>query len=251
YTIWEVLKKCHERGWIYKGRDVMPWCPRCSTALSQHEIATEGYRVVTHLSPTVKFPLRERPGEALLVWTTTPWTLTSNVAVAVNPNLTYVKVVYDREILYLAEPVLGRVFAETPEILERLKGSELEGLTYDGPFDELPAVLRSGAKEAHRVILWDAVSGEEGTGIVHIAPGCGEEDFELSKKNNLPVIAPLDEYGVFIEGFGWLTGRHVYDSAATIIENLREKEILFKTENYEHRYPVCWRCGSELVFRIV
>ncbi len=251
YTIWSVLKECHGRGWVYKGRDVMPWCPRCSTALSQHEIATEGYRELSHLSPTLRFPLRERRGEALLVWTTTPWTLTANVAAAVHPDLTYVKVLFRGEVLYLAESALERVFSEKPDVLGRFQGRELEGLSYDGPFDELPAEVASGAKEAHRVVLWDAVSQTEGTGIVHIAPGCGQEDFELSKKPSLPVVAPLDEYGVFVEGYGWLTGRHVYDSALPIIEDLKKKGILFKTEDYAHRYPVCWRCGSELVFRIV
>ncbi|NIR17276.1 MAG: class I tRNA ligase family protein, partial [Desulfobacterales bacterium] len=103
YTIWSVLKKCHEQGWIYKGRDVMPWCPRCSTALSQHEIVTEGYKEITHTGLTLKFPLRERQGEALLVWTTTPWTLSSNVAAAVHPNMTYVKVHHKEGILYLAK----------------------------------------------------------------------------------------------------------------------------------------------------
>lgn len=251
YTIWAALKKCHEHGWIYKGRDVMPWCPRCSTALSQHEIATEGYRELVHLSPTVKFPLRGRPKEALLVWTTTPWTLTANVAAAVHPDLTYAKIRHEEEILYLAESTLDRAFAKRPEILERVLGREMEGWPYDGPFDELPAEIDSGAKDAHRIILWEAVSQTEGTGIVHIAPGCGREDFELSKRLSLPVVAPLDEFGTFLQGFGWLTGRHVYETALPIVENLGSKGLLFKTEDYSHRYPVCWRCGSELIFRVV
>jgi len=251
YTIWAALKKCHERGWIYKGRDVMPWCPRCSTALSQHEIVTEGYRQLTHPGLTLKFPLRERPGEALLVWTTTPWTLSSNVAASVHPTMSYVKVRYGKEILYLAKVALTRVFTEGYEVMEELRGNDLEGWSYDGPFDELPAEQKLGAVDAHRVILWKEVSEEEGTGIVHIAPGCGKEDLELSKQLGLPAVAPLNEFGVFLEGFGWLTGLHVYDSAQPIIKNLQEKGLLFKVEDYTHRYPVCWRCGSELVFRLV
>ncbi|RJS90391.1 isoleucine--tRNA ligase [Candidatus Bathyarchaeota archaeon] len=252
YMIWAFLKKCHERGLIYKGRDVMPWCPRCSTALSQHEIVTEGYREITHPSVFVKFPLRGREGESLLIWTTTPWTLTSNVAVAVHPDLTYVKVRREGEILYLAKGTLPSVFPDGDyQVLEELRGAEMEGWIYDGPFDELPAEQRSGAVEAHRVILWEEVSEEEGTGLVHIAPGCGKEDFELSKRYGLPAVAPLDDFGVFIEGFGWLTGTHVYDSAEPIIENLKEKGLLVRREDYTHRYPVCWRCGSELVFRLV
>jgi len=252
YTIWAVLKKCHERGWIYKGRDVMPWCPRCSTALSQHEIVTEGYRELTHPGLTLKFPLRGRPGEALLVWTTTPWTLTSNVAAAVHPDMSYVKIQQNSEVMYLAEATLNRTFPKGDyKVLERLTGRDMEGWIYKGPFDELPAEQDLGAVDAHRVILWEEVSGEEGTGVVHIAPGCGKEDLELGKRYGLPAVAPLNEFGVLVEGFGWLTGTHVYESAQPIIENLREKGLLFKVEDYTHRYPVCWRCGSELVFRLV
>ncbi|MFB0568888.1 MAG: isoleucine--tRNA ligase [Nitrososphaeria archaeon] len=252
YTIWAVLKKCHSRGWIYKGRDVMPWCPRCSTALSEHEIVTEGYRELTHPGLTIKFPLRDRSKEALLVWTTTPWTLTSNVAAAVHPELVYAKIRYKGEILYLIKAALARTLkAEGYELLEELKGAEMEGWEYQGPYDELPAELDSGAVKAHCVVLWDDVSEEEGTGIVHIAPGCGKEDLELGKQLDLPVVAPLDEFGAFLEGFDWLTGTYVYQSAEPIIEDLGKKGLLFRVEDYTHRYPVCWRCQSELVFRLV
>lgn len=251
YTLWAALKKCHEQGWIYKGRDVMPWCPRCSTALSQHEIATEGYRELTHFGLTVRFPIRGKKTEYLLVWTTTPWTLTSNVAVAVHPDLSYAKIQHNDEILYIAKAALERVFTKENKILEEIKGREMEGWTYEGPFDELSTVEKRIDRYTHRIILWKDVSGDEGTGIVHIAPGCGKEDFELSQKYNLPVIAPLNELGVFIEGFDWLTGKHVYDSADIIIRDLERKKLLFRVEKYTHRYPVCWRCGSELVFRLV
>jgi isoleucyl-tRNA synthetase len=252
YTIWAVLKKCHERGWIYKGRDVMPWCPRCSTALSQHEIVTEGYREITHTGLTLRFPLRGRSGEKLLVWTTTPWTLSSNVAAAVHPDMSYVKVRHNGEILYLAKAALNRIFAkEDCEVIGELMGTDMVGWTYDGPFDELPAERKLGAVDAHRVIPWEEVSEVEGTGIVHMAPGCGKEDFELGKEYNFPAVAPLNEFGIFTEGFGWLTGTHVYNSAQPIIENLKEKGLLFKVEDYTHRYPVCWRCDTELVFRLV
>ena len=253
YMIWSVLKKCYERGWIYKGTDVMPWCPRCSTALSQHEIVTEGYRELTHPALTLKFPLKDRSGkEALLVWTTTPWTLTSNVAAAVHPEVTYVKIRYGDEVLYLAEAALQSIFPEGGyEVIGKVLGREMDGWTYEGPYDELPEPKRIGVSEVHRVILWEEVSEEEGTGIVHIAPGCGKEDLELGKRYGLPAIAPLNEFGTFVEGFGWLTGMHVYDSAKPIIEDLRRRRLLFKVEKYTHRYPVCWRCGSELVFRLV
>ena len=252
YTIWAVLKKCHERGWIYKGRDVMPWCPRCSTALSQHEIVTEGYREITHVGVTLRFPLRGRPNEALLVWTTTPWTLSSNVAAAVHPSMTYVKVRCENETFYLAKAALNRVFTkENYELIEELTGADMLDWTYIGPFDELPAEQKLGAVNAHRIIPWEEVSEVEGTGIVHIAPGCGKEDLDLGNQYNLPALAPLNEFGVFVEGFSWLTGTNVYESAQPIIDNLKEKNLFFKAENYTHRYPVCWRCSSELVFRLV
>jgi isoleucyl-tRNA synthetase len=252
YMIWSLLKKCYEKGWIYKGRDVMPWCPRCSTALSQHEIVTEGYRELTHPGLTVRFPLRGRPKESLLIWTTTPWTLTSNVAAAVHPDFSYVKVKYEDEFFYLGKFALESILPKgSYEVIEELTGADMEGWEYDGPYDELPAQQKAGAVSAHRVILWDGVTEEEGTGIVHIAPGCGKEDLELGEDYGLPAIAPLDEFGVFKDDFGKFSGVHVYDSADLVIEDLKKKELLFKVEDYTHRYPVCWRCGSELVFRLV
>lgn len=273
FMIWKFLKKTWEKGWLYRGADVMPWCPRCATAISQHEIVTDGYAELTHRSVTLRFPLRERPGESLLVWTTTPWTLTSNVAAAVGPELDYLKVRVtlpapngDQEhIVYLSKGTVSMLRGEY-QVLGEVKGAEMEGWTYDGPFDELPAAqavggvtelkeLREGietsAAEAHRVILWDEVGEEEGTGIVHIAPGCGAEDFQLSKETPLPRIAPLTEEGYFIENFDWLTGRHVSDIADDIFDDLEKKGILYHVEPYTHRYPTCWRCKTELVFRLV
>ena len=250
YTIWTVLKSCFDRGWIYKGRDVMPWCGRCGTGLSQHEIVTEGYRELTHPGLTLRLPLVDRSGESLLVWTTTPWTLTSNVAAAVGPNLTYVRVRQGDEILYLSKGTLGVLKGEY-EVEAELSGSELEGWRYEGPFDELPAQVESKAPEMHQVILWEDVGEAEGTGIVHIAPGAGAEDYKLAKDYDLPVIAPLNEAGIFVEGFDWLSGMPVADSAIPIHENLAKKKLAYRFEDYTHRYPVCWRCGEELVFRLV
>ncbi len=250
YMIWTFLKRCWERGWLYKGTDVMPWCPRCATGISQHEIVTEGYQERTHPGVTLRFPLRGRPGENLLVWTTTPWTLTSNVAAAVGPDLTYVKVRQGDEVFYLSKGTFSMLRGPY-QVLEEIKGKALEGWTYDGPFDELPAQQKAGGPQAHRVILWDEVGEAEGTGIVHIAPGCGAEDFALSKQYGLPAIAPLDEEGIFVDGFGFLTGTPVSESAPRVFESLREKGLLYRVDDYTHRYPVCWRCGSELVFRLV
>ena len=265
YMIWNFLKKCWQKGWLYRGVDVMPWCPRCATAISQHEIVTDGYAELTHRSVTLRFPLRERPGESLLVWTTTPWTLTSNVAAAVGPDLTYVKVRQGDQLLYLSRGTLD-MLRGSYEVLAELQGSEMEGWTYDGPFDDLPAenevgghtVLKDLARgvdlsavQAHRVILWDEVGETEGTGIVHIAPGCGAEDFQLGREHHFPLVAPLTDEGFFVDGFGWLSGKHVSEVATPIFEDLERKGVLYNVEPYTHRYPTCWRCKTELVFRLV
>ncbi len=249
YMIWQFLKRCHERGWIYHGTDVMPWCARCGTGLSQHEIATEGYRELEHRSPTLRFPLVGRPSESLLVWTTTPWTLAANVAAAVGPDLTYVKVRQGEEWFYLAEATVPNVLRGSYEIVDRVRGSDLVGWTYRGPMDELPA--QAAAIPQHRVIPWAEVGEAEGTGIVHIAPGCGAEDFELGKEFGLVALAPLTEDGRYIDGYGWLTGRDAAEVADEILDHLESSGLLYRADLYAHRYPVCWRCGSELIFRLV
>ncbi|UCH61726.1 MAG: isoleucine--tRNA ligase [Fidelibacterota bacterium] len=248
YTIWEFLKRIHERGWLKKGEDCMPWCPRCGTGISQHEM-TEGYREIDDKSVYLLFPLEGHDNEYLVVWTTTPWTLSSNVAAAVADNLDYVAVKDNDRTLYLLPEAVPRLFGKkaSPEVVRRLKGAEMMGWTYRGPFDELPAL--SGVK--HRIIPWEEVSADEGSGIVHIAPGCGKEDFDLAHVYDLAVIAPLDENGVYLEGFDWLSGQHVEEVAEPIISNLKEKGILLKQELYRHRYPHCWRCKTKLVFRVV
>ncbi|BCL84374.1 isoleucine--tRNA ligase [Ktedonobacteria bacterium brp13] len=253
YTIWHFLKKCKERGLIYKGRDVMPWCPRCATGLSNMEIEAEGYKELTHMSLYVRFPLVDRPNEYLLAWTTTPWTLAANVAAAVNPDLTYVKVEQDGNFYYLVEqllPVLkglkGRDKGDY-KVVETLKGSDMVGWTYNGPFDELPA-----AKGVHHTVVpWKEANATEGTGIVHIAPGCGREDFGLSKEFGLDVIAPVDEFGAYKEGYDWLTGKRTSEVAQLVADNLTQKGLLYRPQNYKHRYPTCWRCQTELIFRLV
>ena len=265
YMIWTFLKKCWQKGWLYRGADVMPWCPRCATGISQHEIVTDGYVELSHPSVTLRLPLRDRPGESLLVWTTTPWTLTSNVAAAVGPHLTYVKVKNGDQILYLSKGTL-HMLRGPYQVLAEMPGTELVGWRYEGPFDDLPAAQQPGGHtdllelirgieittaQAHQVIAWEAVGETEGTGIVHIAPGCGAEDFQLGKQHRLPLVAPLDEEGYFVEGFAWLTGKHVSEVAQPIFEELRRKGLLYHVEDYSHRYPVCWRCKTELVFRLV
>ena len=246
FTIWHFLQVCHERGWIYEGNDVMEWCPRCGTGLSQQEV-TEGYKDIVHPGLYVRFPLQDREGESLLVWTTTPWTLTSNTGAYVHPDLTYVRArTEDGEVLYLLKSRLSELKAKH-EVLEEMPGKALDGLRYSGPFDELPA-----QKDVeHRVVLWEEVSETEGTGIVHTAPGAGKEDFKISKERGLSVIAPLDDFGIFIDGFDWLTGKSVSEVNKPIYDSLRQKGVFYRLDQYSHRYPTCWRCGTELVFRLV
>jgi isoleucyl-tRNA synthetase len=304
-TIWTFLKKCFERGKIYLGHDVMPWSGRGGSAYSQMEIA-EGRKLTTHKSIFVRFPLRDRENEFLLVWTTTPWTLTSNVAAAVNSDLDYVKVKAERDgaIYYFAKDnlhfkrlakefkegfgrpewqwpkdvpklkTLAQIFKENGgfEELCTIKGADMVGWEYDGPFDDLPVQQQAGGypvdekledrcgKTCHRVIdggrdsrgAAHVVAGE-GTGIVHIAPGCGDTDHKMGAEHGLVAIAPLKEDGTYGEGFGDFTGREAItkETAELVFEKLKEKGLLVNVETYPHIYPHCWRTGDELVFRLV
>jgi isoleucyl-tRNA synthetase len=253
YTIWSFLKRCQEKGLIYKGHDVMTWCPRCATGISNMETLTEDYKEISHLSLYVRLPLLERPGEYLLVWTTTPWTLAANVAAAVHPELSYVKVEQDGEFYYLAEklvPLLKQLKGREKgdyRVVETLQGHDLVGWKYRGPFDELPAA--QGVE--HRVVAWKDVSADEGTGIVHIAPGCGREDFGLGKEFHLAVLAPVDDFGVYLAGYDWLSGQKTSEVAQQVADNLTQKGLLYRPQTYKHRYPICWRCKTELIFRLV
>jgi isoleucyl-tRNA synthetase len=243
--IWHFLKVCSEKGWLYKGSRVMPWCARCGTSLSQHELI-DSYRDLTHTSVFIQLPLLDKSGEYILVWTTTPWTLAANTALAVRPDLGYAKVRQDDKILYLSAGTLSRLKPDY-EVLGTVKGSELVGLRYQGPFYDLLAQQKLDT----RVVAWTDVGEEEGTGVVHIAPGCGEEDYNLSKEHGLPVLVPIDENGVYYPDYGPFAGKQVGDVAKMVFDDLAQKGMLYKTEDYDHRYPVCWRCGEELVFRLV
>ncbi|MFB6088188.1 MAG: isoleucine--tRNA ligase [Candidatus Aenigmatarchaeota archaeon] len=243
---WHFLKYCYDQGWIYKGRDVVPWCPRCSTAISNHEIATEGYKEVTDKAIFMKFPIKGRKNEYFLVWTTTPWTVLADVALAVDPNLTYVKAEESGEIYILSEKCLDELKGDY-EILEKFRGEELLGMNYIMPYKDLEP--QKGVE--HKVVEWGEVGAEEGTGIVHIAPGCGPEDYQLGKEKDLKAISPLDEYGKYKEGYGWLTGLYANNANSNVIEELQNKGFMYKVEDYTHSYPHCWRCDTPLVFRLV
>lgn len=244
--IWFFLKRCYEKGWLYKGTKVLPWCIRCGTSSSQHEMSDEGYAELTHPAIYVKAKIKGKDNEYLLLWTTTEWTLSSNVAAAVNPELNYSKVKQENEIYYLSETILNKLRGDYI-VLDTIKGIDLVGLEYESFYPEME--VQKNIK--HRVVAWSEVGEAEGTGIVHIAPTCGAEDYELGKKENLPLIQPaLDEEGNYYEGFGWLSHKNVTQIKKAIVEDLRERGILYKVEDYTHRYPVCWRCKEELVFRV-
>jgi isoleucyl-tRNA synthetase len=248
--IWHVLKLCQEKGWLYKGHRSMPWCARCGTALSQHEMtATNSYREMTHQAVFVRFPIEGRKNESFLVWTTTPWTLAANVAVAVHPDLDYVRAKVGDEVLILSRGTSGSALRSDATILETVRGRDLVGLRYRGPFDEeLPAARES--VPGHRVIAWKDVGEAEGTGMVHIAPGCGAEDFALSKSEKLPVLVPIDEMARYVKGYGWLEGKDARDVASEIAADLQRRGLLFRSEEFTHSYPTCWRCHEEIVFRV-
>ncbi len=253
YTIWEFLKKCHRRGLIYKGLDAMPWCPRCETGISEQE-RKEGYRNIEDVAVYIRLPLLGRANEYLMVWTTTPWTLSANVACAVSPDLKYAKVRQGDSIYYLAESLVSVTKEKGEYAIEgTISGREMAGWEYEGPFDEFEAVKEAFAQKnyTHRVIEWAGVSESEGVGIVHIAPGCGKEDFDLGREFGLPVLMPIDEAGVYSEGYGPLTGKKASEVADEVLENLRSKGLYYKKQMYFHDYPHCWRCTTPLLFRAV
>ncbi len=264
--IWRFLKTLHERGQLYLGHRATEWCARCGTSISQHELTTgDAYRDKVDPSLFVRFPLLEPAGDgsggvapgqprgdALLVWTTTPWTLPANVAAAVNPAAEYVKVAPSGgdgddagEALWLSKALLEHV-PVSGEVVDEALGEKLVGLRYRGPFSELPAARGLD----YPVIPWDGVSLEEGSGVVHIAPGCGGEDFELGREHKLAVLAPIDESGRFLPEYGWLTGKGAHDSAEEIIEDMRKRGVLVQAGEIHHRYAHCWRCERPLVFRV-
>jgi isoleucyl-tRNA synthetase len=238
--IWGFLKQVQARGWLYKGHRATQWCPRCGTSLSKHEQAgEENYAELEHPSLYVRFPLRERPGQSLVIWTTTPWTLPANVAAAVKPDAEYGR-------NDVGEWVAVERYPDE-HFEEKVSGSELVGLEYEGPFDFVAAQ----EDVVHRVIPWNEVSLDEGTGIVHIAPGAGAEDFELSRLHDLPVLAPIDEAGRMLPGYGDLAGLSTEEVVNPVIESLRERGLLVEATSITHRYPICWRCSTPLVFRVV
>ena len=255
--IWGFLARCHKEGWLAPDYRVMPWCPRCETSLSQHE-SSDAYRDITHRSVFVRLPIDGRD-EAFLVWTTTPWTLTANVALAVNPELTYVRARTDAGVVILSQGTAPSALRPGYEILGTLSGAELVGLPYSGPFDDIPFQVENQQTHPRRVVAWSEVGEGEGTGIVHIAPGCGAEDFALGQSENLGFIAPVTPSAHFRAECGpelaGLAGVVQYDEMGNvgsdidhIFEALGKRGRLYRVQRYAHSYPHCWRCGHELIF---
>lgn len=241
-SLWWILKQIWEKGLLFKDYKVVPYCPRCGTSLSSHEVA-QGYKTVRENSVYVKFPVKKEKDSFFLVWTTTPWTLPANVAIAVNPDLLYVKAKKGDQYFYLAKdrlPVLGDGYEE---ISEEIKGKDLLKKEYEPVFD-----FSKPDKKAHFIISGDFVSTGDGTGLVHIAPAFGEDDMAAGQKNGLPVILNVDEEGKFEKEVKPWAGKFVKEADPLIIKELREKDLLFKEEPYEHEYPFCWRCDSPLLY---
>jgi isoleucyl-tRNA synthetase len=244
--IWHFLQVCHSNGWIIQSQKPLPWCPRCGTSLSEHEMSGS-YREIEHTAVFARLPAIEKEWD-ILVWTTTPWTLSANVALAVNPEIEYALVGCGdgKRPVITALKTLGILCGEK-KVIKTFKGSELLGLHYEPFFPFLP--VQKGIE--HKIVPWNEVSADEGCGVVHIAPGCGAEDFELGKKHNLPEICPVDEAGIFYENYDFLTGYAASKAADTVFEKLNEQGKLYKTHKYTHSYPVCWRCKTDVLFRLV
>jgi isoleucyl-tRNA synthetase len=245
-SLWWILKQYWDRGLIYQGYKVVPYCPRCGTPLSSHELA-QGYQEGTKdPSIYVKFPLRDQPGVYLLVWTTTPWTLPGNVAVAAGEEVDYVLVQHGEDKLWLAAALLGQVFGEHADhvtVLRRATGRELLGWHYRPLYTFLPV-----AQDYCYVISGDFVSTEDGTGLVHIAPAFGADDMAVGQKYNLPTLMTVDPQGRFVDAVTPWRGLFVKDADPLIQKELTDRGLMFKQGVYEHTYPFCWRCDTPLLY---
>jgi isoleucyl-tRNA synthetase len=247
-SVWNILKDYWDKDLLYQGYKVVPYCPRCGTPLSDHEVA-QGYQEVADPSVFVRMPLVDEPGTSLLVWTTTPWTLPGNVAVAAGENVDYVKVEHNlpeggSEKLILAEALLEKVFGdENVKVVDRFKGKQLKGKPYHPLYTFLPSV-----KPAYFVVLGDFVTIEDGTGLVHIAPAFGADDMTMADENDLPILNTVLPDGTFIPEVKPWAGLFIKKADPLIIDNLQERGLLFKVQTYTHDYPFCWRCGTPLMY---
>ena len=253
-SVWWVLRQAWDKELLYQGHKVQPYCYRCGTTLASHEVAL-GYQEVSDPSIFVRFPLKNRERTYLLVWTTTPWTLPSNVAVAVGDDFDYVAVEHNGQHLILAEECMVSLFGdEPPQIVENYKGSDLRDWEYEPLFDsgehaELINIGSQASPRAHYIVTGDFVTTTEGSGLVHIAPAFGQDDYEIGQKHNLPLVQLVGADGKFVpEVKDVWAGEYVKDADPKIIENLDGRGLLFKVAEYTHQYPFCWRCDNPLLY---
>jgi isoleucyl-tRNA synthetase len=246
-SVWWLLKSIWDKGLLYQGFKVVPYCPRCGTPLSDHEVAL-GYNQATDPSLFVRMPLVDEENTSLLVWTTTPWTLPGNVAVAAHPDIEYVKVKIGKdeneEYLILAQPLLEKVLGDQEyEIVKTYKGKQLRGKKYHPLFTFLPV-----EKDAHYIVLADFVTTEDGTGLVHIAPAFGADDMQMAVDNDLPILMTVNDEGHFINEIGSWAGMWVKDADPLIVKELDHRGLMFRVGTLEHTYPFCWRCDTPLLY---
>ncbi|MBQ0140151.1 MAG: isoleucine--tRNA ligase [Kurthia sp.] len=239
-SVWAILSKIHSNGELYKGHRVSPYCPSCQTSLSSHEVA-QGYKDVKDLSATAKFKLVDEDAY-FLGWTTTPWTLPANVALAMNGQLNYARVRFEGEEYIVVNTLVPKLFGDDAIILNEKPGSAYKGVKYIAPFDFVTI------EKGHEVVLADYVTDSSGTGIVHIAPAYGEDDYRVVKENGFSFVNVVDGRGQFTADVPPLEGRFVKDCDVDIIKMLAEENLLFAKEKYEHSYPHCWRCDSPLLY---
>jgi isoleucyl-tRNA synthetase len=249
-SVWWALRRIWDEGLLYEGHKVVPYCPRCGTALSSHEVAL-GYEDVVDPSVYVRFPAVDpgpplEPGDSLLIWTTTPWTLVSNAAVAVDPDLTYARARVGDEVLVVADALVEHALGDDAEVVDRFGGSELVGARYAPPFPFIPAA--EYGERGHTVLPADFVTAEDGTGLVHTAIAFGEDDFRLGEEQGLAVVNPVRPDGTYDERIGPYAGRYVKDADPDLVEDLRARGLVFRAEEYEHAYPHCWRSGNPLIY---
>ncbi|UAL49798.1 isoleucine--tRNA ligase (plasmid) [Sutcliffiella horikoshii] len=240
-SVWYILSNLHNRGLLYKGHRVTPYCPSCQTTLSSHEVA-QGYKDVKDLSATAKFKVLGKENEFFLGWTTTPWTLPANVALAVNTELIYIKAKKDDEIYIVSEALAEKNLGKDFEVISKHKGSELINIRYTAPFPFMKP------ERGHFIVEADFVNNKSGTGIVHIAPAYGEDDYNLVKKNNLSFFNIVDDQGKYLKDIPIFAGRFVKDCDVDIVKYLANSGLLFHKEKYNHSYPHCWRCDSPLLY---
>jgi len=247
-SLWWAFKQVYDKGLIYQGFRVQPYCPRCATPLSNFEV-NEGYRDVKGPSITITFPLADDPATKFLVWTTTPWTLPSNVVLAVGPAITYVKVRDKREYFIVAKDRLSTYYKSESdyEIVEEMAGSALVGTRYTPLFDYFTTVT----PDFFQVIDAEFVSTEDGTGIVHIAPAFGEDDFQVGARMKLPIVCPVDDEGKFTDEVRDWKGRLVFDADEEITLAIKKMGRLVHRGKVEHRYPFCYRCDAALIYKAI